>query len=180
MALYAVTALGMGKQEKPLPVLLSSLKPAVGGFSPHRRRRTATSCVAEVRPVRGSTPLTELLKDEVVLDLLEGRERNGPHDQSPQVVVALAEAKEVEDEGTGGDRLAEATEGIVHALRLATLLTDGEVSLDEDPKGSVEVKGMILTDVEELVDGNLGMMSSAATLTDDVLELDNDNTKDSR
>jgi hypothetical protein len=121
MALYAVTALGMGKQEKPLPVLLSSLKPAVGGFSPHRRRRTATSCVAEVRPVRGSTPLTELLKDEVVLDLLEGRERNGPHDQSPQVVVALAEAtKEVEDEGTGGDRLAEATEGIVWQHYLLT------------------------------------------------------------
>lgn len=39
---------------------------------------------------------------------------------------------------------------------------------------------MILTDAEGLVDGNLGMMSSAATLTDDVLELDNDNTKDSR
>jgi hypothetical protein len=63
--------------------------------------------------------------------------------------------------------------GVLHALHLATLLSNGEVPLDEVTKGDVEMNGVGLTVVEELLlNGNPGMVSSAAALADDVLYLD--------
>jgi hypothetical protein len=37
--------------------------------------------------------LSKLLKDKVILDLLKGGKRKGPHNPSSQVVTALAEGR---------------------------------------------------------------------------------------
>jgi hypothetical protein len=50
------------------------------------------------------------------------------------------------------------------------ILDDEEVPLNEGPNGSINVESESLTVIKELLlDGNLGLMGSAATLTDDIL-----------
>jgi hypothetical protein len=51
--------------------------------------------------------------------------------------------------------------------------------MDKDLEGDGKVEGTSLTIAEELIlDGNPGLGSSATTLTDDVLQLDSESTKD--
>jgi len=96
------------------------------------------------------------------------------------VVVPPVEAtKEVEDERTIRDRLAEVTEGVRHALHLAAVLGDGKVALDEDSESGVEVESTSLAVAEELVlNGKPGLASGATALADDVLQLDGDGAED--
>src|SRR6266540_7374738 len=113
-------------------------------------------------------------------DLGEGGERHCPRDPSLHVVVPPVEAtKEVEDERTIRDRLAEVTEGVRHALHLAAVLGDGKVTLDEDSESGVEVESTSLAVAKELVlNGKPGLASGATALADDVLQLDGDGSED--
>lgn len=108
----------------------------------------------------------ELLKDEVVADLVEGQEWDRVNDPNVKKIVALVEATEkVEDARAIKDSLPEVTEGDHHALHLARVLGDREVPLDEGPKGYVEVHSASLMVVEQLLlDGDLGLTNSATTL----------------
>jgi hypothetical protein len=87
------------------------------------------------------------------------------------VIVALIEALEkIEYEHAIRDKLPEITERGHHALHLVAILDDEEVPLNEGPNGSINVESESLTVIKELLlDGNLGLMGSAATLTDDIL-----------
>lgn len=85
-------------------------------------------------------PLGELLEDEVIADLLEGRKWDQASDPSPEVIVALVEApKKVEDKCAIGDGLTKILKRVCHALHPMTVLGDKEVALGEGPKGGVKV-----------------------------------------
>jgi hypothetical protein len=118
-------------------------------------------------------PLGELLEDEVVTDLVEGREWDQASDPSLEVIVALVEAPEkVEDERAIGDRLPKVTRGGRHVLHLAAVLNDREIPLDKGSKGGVKVESTSLTVAEELLlNGNLG-------LANDILHFNSDRPDD--
>jgi hypothetical protein len=127
-------------------------------------------------------PLGELLEDEVIADLVEGRKWDQASDPSPEVIVALVEApKKVEDKCAFGDGLSKVTKGGRCVLHLATILGDREVLLDKGREGVVEVESTSLTVAEEpLLDGNPCMAGSATMLANDVLQLNSDHSEDPR
>lgn len=66
-------------------------------------------------------PLGQVLEDEVVADLMEGRDHDQASDLVLEVIVALVEAaKEVEGERAIRDGLYDIREGGCHALQLTT------------------------------------------------------------
>jgi hypothetical protein len=73
-------------------------------------------------------PLCEPLKDEAIMDLIEGYEWDRVSDPSLEVIIELVEALEkVEDERLIEDRSLKLTEGGCHAFHLAKVLNDGEL-----------------------------------------------------
>lgn len=118
-------------------------------------------------------PLGELLEDEVIADLVEGRKWDQASDPSPEVIVALVEApKKVEDKCAFGDGLSKVTKGGRCVLHPATILGDREVLLDKGREGVVEVESTSLTVAEELLlNGNLG-------LANDILHFNSDRPDD--
>jgi hypothetical protein len=67
----------------------------------------------------------------------------------------------------------EVVEVIVHGLHLATIVVNVVVLLNKFVELRVEVQGVVLTVVEELVlNGKPDLTSDAATLADDHLEVD--------
>lgn len=78
-----------------------------------------------------------------------------------------------------GDKLTKVTKRVRRVILLAAVLSDREVLLDKDPKGDVEVEGMSVTVVEELLlNSNPGLVGNATTLVCDVLQLDGDSSED--
>lgn len=70
------------------------------------------------------------------------------------------------------------TEGGHHAFHLAIILGDKEVSLNEGPKGSVEVESVSLTVAKKLfLDSNLVLTNNATTFAD-ILQLTDDGPRD--
>jgi hypothetical protein len=92
------------------------------------------------------------------------------------VAIAGAEAtQKVQHQGPIGDRLAEVTERVRHALHLAAVLVHGEVPLREQVELGVKVQGASVPVPEELVfEGEPHLTSRVRLVADDVLELDGD------
>jgi hypothetical protein len=83
----------------------------------------------------------DLLKDEIIADVVEGGKRLRELEVDLHVGELLVQATHhVEDEGAVVDDLAEITEGLDHPLHLATIVADGVIALHEDMKLDVETK----------------------------------------
>lgn len=79
-------------------------------------------------------------------------------------VARVEVAKKVEDESNPRPAHRGRRESVI-ALRLVAILDDKEITLDEDPKGDVEVEGSGLTVVKELLlNGNSRLASSTTML----------------
>ena len=97
-------------------------------------------------------------------------EKSGVSEEGPQVVVPLVQApQDFEDKGPIGYYLAKVAEGIGHALRLVALVIDEQITLDEDPKGNIKMKGACLLVARELLlDGRLCLACCSHTFANDV------------
>jgi hypothetical protein len=117
------------------------------------RRLTTRRSVVECRGWSGCLKRHgELLEEKLVPHNMEGGKRYGSLDKSLQVVVPGAEVMEkVQHQGAVGDRLAEVTERVCHALHLAAVFVHGEFPLREQVELGVEVERPSLPIPEELV-----------------------------
>jgi hypothetical protein len=94
----------------------------------------------------------ELLQDQVISNLQEGREwRVAPYDGAEVLKPRVQAAEDVEDEDPVVDRRPEVGQSIRHVLELAAVLTHGEITLHKVTKGSIKVKGVLLAVSEKLV-----------------------------
>jgi hypothetical protein len=84
--------------------------------------------------------------------------------------VLVQPTQDVQHENTIGDVDAEIGEGVGEALHLPTVVVDAKVTLNEAPKGGVDVEGVSFAVAEEVVlQCQLGVASCVAALSDDVL-----------
>jgi hypothetical protein len=113
---------------------------------------------------------------------MEGGKRHGPLDEILQVAVQGTEAtKKVQQQGVVGDRLAEITERVRHALHLAAVFVHGEFPLREHVELGVEVECPSLPILEELVlESEPRLTGCVRLITDDVLQLDGDSVVEPR
>jgi hypothetical protein len=113
---------------------------------------------------------------------MEGGEGDDPLDESFQVAIARAEAtQKVQHQGSVGDRLAEVTERVRHALHLAAVLSHEEVPLREQVELSVEVERSRILVLEELVLVSKPRLTGGVRLVaDDVLEFHGDGAVEPR
>jgi hypothetical protein len=94
----------------------------------------------------------DLLQDQFILDLEEGRERRVVRDDGSKMIVPLVQpSKNVEDKIAIGDHTNEIVKGVNHAHHLATLVTHREVTLDEVAEHGIKVKHTHLAIADELV-----------------------------
>jgi hypothetical protein len=82
----------------------------------------------------------EFLQDQVIPNLVEGREWHAAHDDGSKMIIAPVHLpKNVEDKVAVGDDAATVGHGVGHALHLATVVTHRGVTLDEVVEHGVEV-----------------------------------------
>jgi hypothetical protein len=107
---------------------------------------------------------------------------HGPLDESLQVTVAGDEAtQKVQHQGAFGDRFAEVTEGVHHALHLAAILPHRVILLRELVELGVEVEGLSVPVPDELfLEGEPCMSAHVCLVADDVLQLDGDGVVEPR
>jgi hypothetical protein len=95
--------------------------------------------------------------------------------------VLIQPTQDIQHENTIGNINVEVGEGVDEALHLSTVVLDTEVTLNEAPKGGVNVEGMCFIVVEEVVlQGQLGVVSHVAALSSDVLQVREDGAVDPR
>jgi hypothetical protein len=89
------------------------------------------------------------------------------------VLEALVQPpKDVEDEDPVFNGCAEVNQTISHALELAAVLIDREVTLNKSIKGSIKVKSMLLTVIEKLVlDGEPEVAHHATEFLDHLVKI---------
>ena len=125
--------------------------------------------------------LLELLHDEVITDLQEGRERPLTVDPRPEVSVASAEpAEDIEDQDTVLHGPAKIVEGVRHALHLAAELADGEVALDERPEARIKTQSPSLCVAQKLALECQPGPTSGQSVADEVVEVQGDRPQDPR
>jgi hypothetical protein len=72
------------------------------------------------------------LQDQVILNLVEGRELCAAHNDSSKMIIPLVQPlKNVEDEVAVRDSAVVVGQGVGHALHLVTVVAHREVTLDE-------------------------------------------------
>jgi hypothetical protein len=124
----------------------------------------------------------ELLEEKLIPHGMEGGKRHGPLHEGLQVAVPGAEAMEkVQHQGAVGDRLAEITERVRHALHLAAVVVHGEFPLREQVELGVEVERTSLPIPEELVlESEPRLTGGVRMITNDVLQFDDDGAVEPR
>jgi hypothetical protein len=122
----------------------------------------------------------ELLQDQVIPNLQEGQEwRVAPYDGAEVLKPRVQAAEDVEDEDSVVDRRPEVGQSIRHVLELAAVLAHGEITLHKVTKGSIKVKGALLTVSEKLVlDSQPQVARSGTTFPDHLMELRGDRVAD--
>jgi hypothetical protein len=118
----------------------------------------------------------ELLQDQVVPNLQEGREwRVAPYDGAEVLKPWVQAAEDVEDEDPVVDRRPEVGQSIRHILELATVLAHGEITLHKVTEGSIKVKGVLLAVTEKLVlDSQPQVARSGTTFPNHLMKLRGD------
>jgi hypothetical protein len=95
--------------------------------------------------------------------------------------VLVQPTQDVQHENAIGDVDAEIGEGVGKALHLPIVVVDTEVTLNEAPKGGVDVESASFVVAEEVVlQCQPGAASRVATLLDDVLQVRGDGAPDPR
>jgi hypothetical protein len=117
---------------------------------------------------------------------VEGGARPCPPQVRLDVIVLLVQAlKDVENKGTILHVPAKVAEVVSHPLHLAAIVIDTQITLHEEPKLCVEVEGVRLAVVEELLlEGNPKLLSGAVAAviagTSGLREVDADGAKQPR
>jgi hypothetical protein len=115
----------------------------------------------------------ELLQDQVISNLQEGREwRVAPYDDAEVLKPRVQAAEDVEDEDPVVDRRPEVGQSIRHVLELATVLAHGEITLHKVTESSIKVKGALLAVTEKLVlDSESQVACGGTTFPNHLMEL---------
>jgi hypothetical protein len=119
-------------------------------------------------------------QDQLVSDLVEGRERRATRDDGSKMIVPLVQPSEdVVNEVAVGDHAAEVAEGVGHALHLMTVVAHREVALDEVAEHGVEMKRARLAIADELVlEREPDLARSDVALIEDVQKLTGNRAED--
>jgi hypothetical protein len=122
----------------------------------------------------------ELLQDQVIPNLQEGREwRIVPYEGVEVLKPRVQATEDVEDEDRVVDRRPEIGQSIRHVLELVAVLAHSEITLHKVTKGSIKVKGALLTVSEKLVlDSQPQVVRSGTTFPDHLMELRGDRVAD--
>ena len=95
---------------------------------------------------------SELLKEQIVAHVVEGRERSGLLEQGHHVAVLLVEAaQDIQNQGAVLDDLTQVPKIICHLLHALTVIGDREIALLEEAKLGVELKRASFTVAAELL-----------------------------
>jgi hypothetical protein len=118
----------------------------------------------------------ELLQDQVIPNLQEGREwRVAPNDGAEVLKPRVQATEDVEHENPVVDRRPEVSQSIRHVLELAAVLAHGEITLHKVTEGRIKVKGALVTIFEKLVlDSQPQVARSGTTFPNHLMELRGD------
>jgi hypothetical protein len=117
---------------------------------------------------------------QLIPDLVEGRERCAAGDDGLEMIIQLVQPlKNVEDDIAIRDYIVEVSQGVGHALHLATVVTHRELTLDEVAECGIEVKCPHFAIDDKLVlEHELDLACGDVALLGDVLKLTGDSVED--
>jgi hypothetical protein len=122
----------------------------------------------------------KLLQEQIIPNFEEVREwRVAPNDGDNVLEALVQPPKDVEDEDPVVNGCVEVSQTVGHGLKLAAVLIDREVTLNESMKGSIKVKSMVLTVIEKLVlDGESEVARRATAFPDHLVKIRRDEVAD--